>query len=132
MNDKDIENINTVDVKITAESVDAHVICLRENGYKVLEARHGGEALLMCERHREPIHLLLTDLVMPGVSGGKLGEYLTSLRKEMKVLYMSGYTGSFLIRESALMHGFAFMQKPFTPHSLTRKVREILDEPPPQ
>ena len=102
---------------------------LEENGYRVLEARHGGEALLMCERHKEPIHLLLTDLVMPGVSGGKLGEYLTFLRKEMKVLYMSGYTGSSLIRETALVNGFAFMQKPFTPHSLTRKVREVLDEP---
>ena len=102
---------------------------LEENGYNVLEARYGGEALLMCERHKEPIHLLLTDLVMPGVSGGKLGEYLTFLRKEMKVLYMSGYTGSSLIRETALVNGFAFMQKPFTPHSLTRKVREVLDEP---
>jgi len=104
---------------------------LQENGYHVLEARHGGDALLMCEQHKDPIALLVTDVVMPGVSGDKLGEYLTSLRPEMKVLYMSGHTDMSVIQPEVLNpSNGGFIQKPFSPEELNCKVREILDQPP--
>jgi len=100
---------------------------LKEHGYNVLEARHGGDALLLCEKNQKPIDLLITDAVMPGVSGGKLAKYLTSLRPQMKVLCMSGYVDSPLFRGGLLESDMPFLQKPFTPAQLTRKVREVLD-----
>lgn len=100
---------------------------LQRNGYTVMEARHGIEALLICDRYDGPIHLLLTDVVMPQMSGPVLAERLAAGRPEMKVLYMSGYAHSALVHHGMLDPDTAFLQKPFTPDDMARKVRQILD-----
>jgi PAS domain S-box-containing protein len=102
---------------------------LQEYGYTVLEAYHGGEALRMAIRHEGSIHLLLTDVVMPLMSGRQLAEKLAPLRPETKVIYMSGYTDHTIVHHGILEPGTVFLQKPFTPGTLTRKLREILDGP---
>jgi PAS domain S-box-containing protein len=103
---------------------------LEMNGYNVLEARHGVEALEINERHQGPIHLMVTDVVMPQMSGRELAQRLQPLRPDMKVLYMSGYTDDAIVRHGVLGAGMAFLSKPFTPDALALKVREVLDTPP--
>ena len=100
---------------------------LEESGYQVLEAKHGHEALLVAEQHHGPIHLMLSDVVMPQMSGRELAEQLTPLRREMKVLYMSGYTDDAIVHHGVLDEGMAFIEKPFTPNALARKLREVLN-----
>jgi PAS domain S-box-containing protein len=98
-------------------------------GYQTIEARNGGEAILACERHQEQIHLLLTDVVMPQMSGRELAERLCTLHPEMKVLFMSGYTVDAVIQHGIREEKTAFIQKPFRPLALASKVREVLDVP---
>lgn len=99
---------------------------LRVNGYSVLEAADAREAIRICEQHEGPIDLLLTDVVMPGLSGPELAHRLTALRPAMKVLYMSGYDERTLVGHG-VGSGMAVLHKPFTTATLGHKVRELLD-----
>ena len=103
---------------------------LRASGYTVLEARHGEEAVRLGEERPEPIHLLLADVVMPGMHGPELAERLVARHPGLKVLYMSGYTDQAVVERGVLQAGAPFLQKPFTPAVLRRKVRELLDLSP--
>jgi PAS domain S-box-containing protein len=105
---------------------------LHSCGYTVLEASGGGEALLVAERHQSRIHLLLTDLVMPRMSGRELADLLREARPEARVLFMSGYTDEAVLRHGVLEANVSFLQKPFSPASLARKVREVLDDEEPR
>jgi PAS domain S-box-containing protein len=102
---------------------------LEINGYKVLEAHGSREAIAFCEQYKEPIHLMLTDVVMPQMSGRELAQCLTQLRPEIKVLYMSGYAEDVLFRQGVLDASLIFLQKPFRQYELTAKVRQVLDAP---
>jgi two-component system, cell cycle sensor histidine kinase and response regulator CckA len=102
---------------------------LERQGYTVLEAPNGEAALAIAMAHPGPIHLLLTDVVMPGLSGRQVADQLTRLRPDIRVLYTSGYTDDAVVRHGVLEAGIAYLQKPFTTASLARKVREALDRP---
>ena len=98
---------------------------LRENGYEIIEASNGTDALRLCDSFSRPIHLILTDIVMPGLSGPEMAAQLKRTRPETGTLFMSGY-----MRETVLRHGLqtdsAFLQKPFSPELLIEKVQEVL------
>jgi two-component system cell cycle sensor histidine kinase/response regulator CckA len=100
---------------------------LEANGYRVLDAADGPAALELSARHRGGIDILVTDVVMPGMSGRELAERLAPVRPDMKVLYTSGYTDDVMVRQGVLNAGVAFLQKPFVPDTLARKVRDVLD-----
>jgi PAS domain S-box-containing protein len=100
---------------------------LRDNGYHVLTAADGLQALQVARQHAGPIHLLLTDVVMPGINGRVLAERLAPSQPGMKILYMSGYTDSFIAGHGVLEARSHLQHKPFTEEALTRKVRELLD-----
>jgi two-component system cell cycle sensor histidine kinase/response regulator CckA len=103
---------------------------LQNKGYTVLEAHHGPEALEICQAHEGPIHLMVTDVIMPHMSGRELAERLTISRPEVRVLFMSGYPDNAIVHHGVLGAGTAFLQKPFTLNALEGKVRELLDAPP--
>jgi two-component system cell cycle sensor histidine kinase/response regulator CckA len=102
-------------------------ITLEEHGYQVLAVDGVREAAELMDRREQPIDLLLTDVVMPGMSGRELADRMRAARPETKVLFMSGYTDDAVVRHGVLHEGAAFLQKPFSPTVLARKVREVLD-----
>jgi two-component system, cell cycle sensor histidine kinase and response regulator CckA len=102
---------------------------LRHRGYQVLEAAGGDEALAIFAQHGDSIQLLLTDMVMPKMSGRELCEHLRAISPRLKVVFMSGYTDEVLVRTGALSPGMSFLQKPLRPDTLTAKVRAALDSP---
>jgi CheY-like chemotaxis protein len=105
---------------------------LQLNGYCVLEAKDAQEALQFCAHYTEPIHLLITDVVMPGMNGRALADRFIALHKDMLVLFISGHPGDAIARHGVVYPNAAFLPKPFTPDALARKVRELLDKPAPR
>jgi PAS domain S-box-containing protein len=95
-------------------------------GYAILAAQSPADAIQISKDHPGPIHLMVTDVIMPGMSGAQLAAHLSALRPEMKVLYVSGYTDDTIVRHGVLEPGLAFLQKPFSPKTLARKVGEVL------
>ena len=102
---------------------------LERYGYRVLEAADGEAAIRLAANSAEHIHLLLTDVVMPNVSGRDLAEMFAKTFPSSKVLFMSGYTDDAIVRHGILQEGIAYLQKPFTPESLASKVRAVLELP---
>lgn len=103
---------------------------LKAKGYRILEALGPFEALSLMESHAEPIHLLLTDLIMPKMSGRELADSMLKLHPEAKVLFMSGYTDDAVVRHGIMEASASFLQKPFVPSALAQKVRKVLDAIP--
>jgi CheY-like chemotaxis protein len=95
-------------------------------GYTVIEAADANQAITLVEKHPR-IDVLLTDLIMPGPSGVELAEHLRTTRGDIRVLFMSGYTDNAIVRNGLLGESAAFLQKPFTPEELLRKLRHVLD-----
>jgi two-component system, cell cycle sensor histidine kinase and response regulator CckA len=104
---------------------------LRAKGYQVLVAKNGDEATEICKTHSHPIHLLLTDVIMPGMNGKEVAEMVRSFQPEIEVLYMSGYTDDIIVHHGVLETGTSFIEKPFTAGALTRKVHEVLNRAAP-
>jgi two-component system, cell cycle sensor histidine kinase and response regulator CckA len=100
---------------------------LAQQGYRVIEAQEGVEALKVSAKHRGGIDLLVTDVVMPQMGGRELAELIRVCRPEIKVLFTSGYTDDAIVRHGVLQADMAFLQKPFSPQRLSSKVREVLD-----
>ena len=103
---------------------------LRAAGYRVLEAGDGAEALRVAGGYLRPIHLLVSDVVMPGVGGRELAVRLAAVHPEARVLFMSGYADDAVVRHGVREEQVPFLPKPFAPADLARKVREVLDAPP--
>jgi len=104
-------------------------IVLTARGYMVIEALTPEDAVRLAVNNGAEIHLLLTDVVMPGISGRELAKRLTGLYPNLRVLYMSGYTYNVIAQDGTLEEGISFLQKPFTPQVLAQRVREALDRP---
>ena len=100
---------------------------LIQQGYRVLEAGDGNESLKLCDQHQGPIDMLLTDVVMPKMSGRELAERISDRYPGIKVLYMTGYTEDAIVHHGVLQQGIAVLKKPFLAEALARKVREVLD-----
>lgn len=106
---------------------DLATFVLREQGYFVLAASHGHEALQLAQEHLQDIQLLLTDVIMPGMNGKDLARQLSQVRPDLKIIFMSGYTDGTIGRHGVLDPGNVFIQKPFLPRMLVHKIREVLD-----
>jgi DNA-binding NtrC family response regulator len=106
-------------------------VALQNEGYRVLTANNAEEAIELANSHPDPIDLVLTDVVMPGMSGRALADTLCETRPEMKVLFMSGFTGDMTLRHGVLQGEVNFIAKPFTFATILAKVRKVLDEPSP-
>jgi two-component system cell cycle sensor histidine kinase/response regulator CckA len=104
---------------------------LSAKGYSVVAAKNTREAEEFSEKHTGQIHLLLTDIIMPGTSGRELARRIAGRHPRTRVLYMSGYTDNVLAQGGVLEAGLSFLQKPFTPGALVQKVRDVLDSPVP-
>jgi len=102
---------------------------LTECGYRVLDPGGSQQAITLAESHRDPIHLLLTDVIMPRMDGRELAQQVSRLHPETLVLYMSGYTDNAIVHHGVLEAGTAFLEKPFTPEGLVQKVRQLLASP---
>jgi len=118
-------------VEDQAEVREYAVTVLKAYGYRVIQAQSAGEALLIFEREPERIDLVLTDVVMPNISGRELANRLEKLQPGIKVLFMSGYTDNVIVHYGVLDEGAQFIQKPFSPEQLAVKVREVLGPPKP-
>ena len=105
---------------------------LENQGYNIIDAPDGNAAIQISQAHKGPIHLLLTDVIMPGMNGRELANQLSPIRPDMRVLYMSGYTENHIGHNGTLDQGITLLQKPFTLPALKAKVREMLDTPLPQ
>jgi CheY-like chemotaxis protein len=103
---------------------------LKSKGYVVMEAADGINGMKVAESHTGKIDILITDVVMPGMSGRELAQRITAARQTIKVLFLSGYTEDAIIHEGVLEPGTAFLQKPFTLQALARKVRDVLHGEP--
>ena len=103
---------------------------LEAHGYCVLEATNGVEALAVVERHPDEIHLLLTDVILPGMNGMDLSRRLRALRPKLKVLFTSGYPAEVIARRGVVERDVAYLPKPVSPDTLVAKVRDVLAEPP--
>jgi DNA-binding NtrC family response regulator len=119
------ETILIVDDNHEVRKVTGRILSMQ--GYRVLEAANAGHVFSICEQYESPIHLMITDVVMPEMNGPELAKRLTSLYQEMKVLYMSGYVKNFISYQGILGKGADYIQKPFTVNELAKKVREVLD-----
>ena len=102
------------------------VAALRRYGYTVLDSANGEDAVLLADAFPGTIHLLVTDVIMPGMNGRNLADYLTIRRPELRVLFVSGYTESIISHRCVLDPNVAYLQKPFTPESLGKKIRHII------
>jgi CheY-like chemotaxis protein len=103
---------------------------LKQYGYHVIEASDGDEAMSLAGAYAGEIHLLLTDVVMPGISGKESSERMKKVRPNLKVLFMSGYTADVIAQRGVLDRSVAFLHKPFSPVELAAKVRQVLDTSP--
>jgi two-component system cell cycle sensor histidine kinase/response regulator CckA len=121
------ETILLVEDEVGVRDLARHV--LLGCGYTVLEASTGEKAIQIAVEHREPIRLLVTDVVMPEVGGRIVAEQVIACHPEVRVLYLSGYTDDAVIRHGVLREGVNFLQKPFSPVALAVRVREVLDAP---
>ena len=101
---------------------------LLESGYQVLEAENGDEALRVAEEHEGSIHLMITDVVMPLMSGKELADRMAVKYPDIRVLFMSGYTDDSIVHHGVLDPGIQFLEKPFTFYGVTKKVREVLEK----
>jgi CheY-like chemotaxis protein len=119
------ESILLVEDETGVRQVTARI--LRAQGYQVLEARDGADALRQLAVHRTPVDLLLTDIILPGMSGRELAERIHDTRPEIPTLFASGYSDDVVLQEQLIAHDAAFLPKPFTKESLVRRVRDLLD-----
>jgi two-component system cell cycle sensor histidine kinase/response regulator CckA len=119
------ETVLVVEDEPSVRSLATHI--LRHQGYRVLEATNGEEALRVAQERLEEIHLLLTDVVMPRMGGKELADRLKTLRPNLEVLFISGFPDEAIAHHGILDSGVVLLQKPFSPAALAQKVREVLD-----